>query len=53
MIDVRDVLKGRLPTSIFVAKAKDIYKEYLKSTNTNIAPEAKVKFSKPWVKGWK
>ena len=46
VIDVLDVLKGRLPTSIFVAKAKHIYNEYLKSTNTNIAPEDQLKFSK-------
>ena len=51
-IDVRNVLKGRLPINMFITKANELYLNWLKQQPEPILEENKLKFTRQWIKGW-
>ena len=51
-INVRGVLKGRLPIKMFLSKCQQVYHKWLKE-QTEPAPEQdQLKFSKHWIQDW-
>ena len=51
-INVRGVLKGRLPKKMFRTKCQQIYSEWLKQQPEPILEEEQLKFSKHWIQNW-
>ena len=51
-IDVRTHLKGRLPKKIFVLKAQELYKAWLKSQPEKVPEDKQLKFTNPWIYKW-
>ena len=51
-INVRGVLKGRLPMKMFRTKCQQVYSEWLKQQPEPIPEEEQLKFSKHWVQDW-
>ena len=51
-LDIRSALKGRLPISIFRAKCKEFYLEWLSAQPEPIPEENQLKFTDPWICGW-
>ena len=51
-VDVRFVLKGRLPKKLFVTKAKELYNLWLENQPEIVPPEKQLQFTNPWVYGW-
>ena len=50
-INVRGVLKGRLPKKMFRTKCQQVYSKWLKQQPESI-PEEKLKFSNHWIQDW-
>ena len=48
-INVRGVLKGRLPKKVFPTKCQQVYSEWLKQKPEPILEEEQLKFSKHWI----
>ena len=51
-INVRGVLKGRLPKKIIRTKCQQVYSEWLKQQPEPIPEEEQLKFSKHWIQDW-
>ena len=51
-INVRGVLKGRLPKKMFRTKCQQFYSEWLKQQSDPIPEEEQLKFSKHWIQDW-
>ena len=51
-INVRGVLKGRLPKKMFRTKCQQVYSEWLKQQPEPIPEEEQLKFSKHWIQDW-
>ena len=51
-INVRGVLKGRLPKKMFRTKCQQVYSEWLKQQPEPIPEEEQLKFSKNWIQDW-
>ena len=51
-LDVRGSFKARLPLSIFVSQAKELYRRWITHQEGEIPLEKQLKFSKTWIKGW-
>ena len=52
LINVRGVLKGRLPKKMFRTKCQQVYSEWLKQQPEPIPEEEQLKFSKHWIQDW-
>ena len=46
------MLKGRLPITLFRAKAKEFYSEWLNAQSEPVKEEDQLKFSQTWIYGW-
>ena len=51
-INVRGVLKRRLPKKMFRTKCRQVYSEWLKQQPEPIPEEEQLKFSKHWIQDW-
>ena len=51
-INVRGVLKGRLPIKIFRSKYQQVYNEWLKQQPEPVREQDQLKFSKHWIQDW-
>ena len=51
-INVRGVLKGRLPIKIFRSKCQQVYGEWLKQQPKPAPEQDQLKFSKHWIQDW-
>ena len=51
-INVRGVLKGRLPKKMFRTKCQQVYSEWLKQQPEPIPEGEQLKFSKHWIQDW-
>ena len=51
-INVRGVLKGRLPIKMFRSKCQQIYNEWLKPKPEPAPEKDQLKFSKHWIQDW-
>ena len=51
-INVRGVLKGRLPIKIFRSKCQQVYNEWLKQQPEPVREQDQLKFSKHWIQDW-
>ena len=45
-------MRGRLPRKLFIAKAKELYANWLKRQPEPIPEKDRLQFSKSWVKSW-
>ena len=51
-INVRGVLKGRLPKKMFRTKCQQVYSEWVKQQPERIPEKEQLKISKHWVQDW-
>ena len=51
-INVREVLKGRLPMKMFQSKCQQVYEEWLKQQLEPVPEQDQLKFSKHWIQDW-
>ena len=51
-INVRGVLKGRLPIKMFQSKCQQVYDEWLKQQPEPVPEQDQLKFSKYWIQDW-
>ena len=51
-INVRGVLKGRLPIKMFRTRCQQVYSDWLKQQPEPIPEEEQLKFSKCWINDW-
>ena len=51
-INVRGVLKGRLPIKMFRSKCQQVYDEWLKQQPEPVPEQDQLKFSKHWIQDW-
>ena len=51
-INVRGVIKGRLPKEMFRTKCQQVYSKWLKQQPEPIPEEEQLKFSKHWIQDW-
>ena len=49
-VDAREILKGRLPRSLFKLKANQLYEEWL--VQNPVPEEDRLKFGNQWIKEW-
>ena len=51
-VEVRSVMKARIPKSVFRAKAKQLYEDYLQEMKEKVPEEEQLKLSDKWIHGW-
>ena len=51
-INVREVMKGRLPIKTFRSKCQQVYYEWLKQQLKPVPEQDQPKFSKHWIQDW-
>ena len=51
-INVRGVLKGRLPIKMFRSKCQQVYNECLKQEPEPVPEQDQLKFRKHWIQNW-
>lgn len=51
-MDIRYVLKARLPKQIFLIEAKKLYQKWLEKQPEEVPVDNQIKFSNTWIYGW-
>ena len=51
-VNVRGVLKGRLPIKMFRSKCQQVYNEWLQQQPNPVPEEDQLKFNKHWIQDW-
>ena len=51
-INIRGVLKGRLPITMFPLKCQQLYDQWLKQQPESVPEQDQPKFSKHWIQDW-